>query len=326
MKSSKSILVGIILVMVTVFATHVFAQITPTQPSTQPPILRKSDPNQKLRELQAAEDRKRVSRQQALRSEVNKLVQKDIEMAKTKKKAEICTSPKIFYVSSREVYPGDPFYIRGCGFGITKGMVAILPLNRQLEIETWVEGRIVGKIPSDITGFADPKTITLKVVTIQGNASDPSPSLTLKPNIEIKQLMTTQWKESTCPPAAADTYPQFCKYLDIRHVNVGQQQCQGVDTLFQPLQLKNNWVFHYFNMEVSCCKYPRFGGPEHFTSCSDTGGQASPVQNMNLLIGKSTIPKIEINWSTGAGDMWWEVRLSYSFQMFIYGPAGTSHQ
>jgi len=322
MKSSRHILlVMIVLVMTIVFASSVIAQITPTQPSTQPPILRKTDPNQKLRELQAAEQKKRVSRQLAIKAEITKLAQKDIEMTKTKKKVEICTSPKIFSVSGREVYPGESVYIRGCGFGISKGMVSISPLNKQLEIETWVDGGIVGKIPLDITGFTDPKTITLKVVSIQGVASDPSTSLTLKPHIEIKQLMITQpIMSSVCDCRKTNIYPPN---QNIYHENCSNQQCQGVDTLFQPLQLKNNWVYHYFNMEIYCYKYSA-GGSD--LPCSQIGGLANPVQNMNLLVGKSTIPKIEIDWCIGPADRYDRNLIMYIFQMFISGPAGSSHQ
>lgn len=326
MKSSKHILVGIILVMIAVFASSVFAQVTLTQPSTKPPLLQKTDP--KLRELQAAEQRKRVSRQLALKAEITKLVQKDLEIKKTKK-VEICTSPKIFYVSSREVYPGDPVYIRGCGFGISKGMVAISPLNKQLEIETWVDGGIVGKIPSDITGFADPKTITLKVITIQGKASDPSASLTLKPNIQLRELMLTQ-----------PTFSDVCFHLYykvpndyscfVEHVNnQTSQQCQGMDIIFQGCQLHSNWVFHYFDWSVHCREGDYEKNKMQPISCNQIGSQANPVQNMNLLIGKSTIPRIEINWVVGPvrpSCTSCSNQLIYNYLMVISGPEGTSYQ
>ncbi len=294
---------------------------------TQPPILQKTDPKQKVRELQAAEDRKRTNRQLALKSEVNKLVQKDLEITKAKKKVEICTSPKIFFVSSQEVYPGDPVYIRGCGFGISKGMVSISPLNKQLEIETWVDGGIVGKIPLNITGFADPKAITLKVFTIQGNASAPSENLTLKPNPEIKTLSITNPVLST----ACGESPQYIGTLyQVIHSNQGNQTCQGIDTVFQTLQLKNNWVFNHFSFDVGCTKVEILSSVIHYTKtdCNFFGSRANPVQNLNLLVGKSTIPNIQIDWCVGPPHRpkYFESILMYGLDIFIAGPAGTNYQ
>jgi len=332
MKSSRHISVGIVLVMVVVFASSVFAQGTPgTPPPKQIPIFRKPDPNQKLRELQAAEDKKKASRQLALKGEITKLVQKDIKMAKTKKKAEICTSPKIFYVSGREVYPGDPVYIRGCGFGISKGMVSISPLNKQLEIDTWVDGRIVGKIPSDITGFADPKTITLKVHTIPGKTSDPSASLTLKPNMEIQTLnITNPTIATTC------SFDQFQpgSQGSALHSNLSTQQCQGVDTLIRGFELRNNWLFQFFNFNVVCYKGLISVDPTkppwtEEVSCGSHGSRANPVENMNLFLGKSAIPNIQIDWTVGPvtqGSQANVNHLQYVFQIFLLGPAGTNYQ
>jgi len=319
MKSSKHILSGIILVMAIVFMSSVFAQVTPTQPPTQPPILQTFDPNRKLRELQAAEDRKRVSRQQAIKAEITKLVQKDVEIKKTKK-VEICTSPKIFSVSSREVNPGDPVYIRGCGFGISKGSVTIshlFPLkDRQLEIETWVDGGIVGKIPQDITGFADPKAITLKVTTARGQASDPSTSLTLKP-VRVYMLV-----EPTVVTIAPGGPPNNCLYHSsggyyVEHYNY-TQHCRGIDIFCETIQLKNNWVVHEFGLKIHNCQ----GFTNRWFSMECTADEwAIPVQNYNLWVGKSTIPQYEISWGCGPNRA-----IVYSAYIYILGPRGTEYR
>ena len=287
---------------------------------TQPPIHRTFDPKQKLRELQAAEDRKRVSRQLSLKTEITKLVQKDIEIKKTKKKVEICTSPKIFSVSGREVYPGDPIYIRGCGFGISKGSVIIshlFPLkDRQLEIETWVDGGIVGRIPN-ITGFADPKPITLKVTTASGQASDPYSSLTLKPNIDIFSLERTG--ETIAPGGPSDKCLIQTVGSMVIHYNF-TQQCQGIDTICEAKQLKNNWTFYHLPKSVKCLEYNENLGSWWVVGCT-ANEWANPVQNYDAWVGKSSIPKIEFSWGCGSNKA-----ISYYPKIFIAGPAGTEYQ
>jgi hypothetical protein len=280
-------------------------------------MLRTFDPKLKLRELQAAEDRKRVSGQQAIKAEISKLVQKDIEMTKTKK-VEICASPKIYYVLQKEVQPGDSIFIKGCGFGASKGMVTISPFNKQLEIAYWSNSGIAGKIP-DIRGFADPQAITLKVFSYQGQASAPYASLTLKPIIELKII-------SSPPPTLSDVCPHFSAnwgdVLIVQHENHQRgQPCQGMDIVFQGMQLRNNWVFHFIDMKKECEE------GEQGIGCNEIGAQVGLVQNMDSLVGRSTIPRIEINWVVG--PMRYDDRpsfLYYVFLLYISGPAGTSHQ
>jgi hypothetical protein len=286
-------------------------------------------PDRKLRELKAA--------QQAIRRELIQRIKTEFNAKILQHATSLCPHPVIDSASPAEVYPGFPVQITGCGFGSSKGMVTIPPLNIQAEVEKWSDSCIEGKIPTSITGFADPKTINFKVVTLQGDQSQVSANVVLKPNIEIVAIphqVTAQdvSKHDIC----TQIWGECCSYLgqgttptwfEVSHAAFFYG-CQGIDTILQGKQLNNNWVFHYFALNAECYNLPApvdLSQPLLRVSCNISS--ASPNQNLNNWIGKSTIPKIEVSWKVGDPSVQDGIsQLIYSGTIYIAGPAGTNYQ
>ena len=338
MKISKNVLAFVVLVMVTALTTTVLAQLKPTKPpstqqvkpadgapppSTQqvkpadgapPPVIR-SNPANTLRDLQGAEDRNKVQREQAILAEINRLKLKKVEPPKFQ--LESCETPKITSVYPAEVFPRSPVLIEGCGFGHQIGEVAISSFSRPIDIDSWSDRRIQGKIHHNLDGFAEPKAVTLKVVTPTRQESNPSASITIFPDYEIKILeITPVVGQGSTPGCRSNLYTGNTFSHSSR-----DQRCSGVDTILQRTVLKNKWVFHHFKEIRDCRNYQTGEG-----NCVSGGLSGNVIHkyrpvHFNDLIGRSQLPKLEVEW--GCGSRW---VTSYVIELFIRGPKGTNHR
>ena len=279
------------------------------------------DPQVRLREFKEAERSRKSAQIQSLKAA---MLQKMPGM--TAALSCLQPDPVIKSVGPQEVYPGFPIYIAGCHFGISQGMITIPQLNVQVEVTSWSDNWIEGKIPDSITGFSDPKTIGFKVVTFQASVLQAPATVVLKPSIDVVALSLAPQQ------AGALSGDSFCA-TDVESDKTGSwlfrvtqhtmlpptAHCQGVDALFQGTQLKHSWTYFRLDLGDFVCIYDG----------KSTGGcQAAPAQNLNNWIGSSTVPSVQTNWSIdrpsalGPAYMLFE----YTATIYIAGPAGTSYQ
>jgi hypothetical protein len=267
----------------------------------------------KLFELQNAENNKKIARIQNLKLQIS------AQHNSVLQSACIGTAIKSFYPT--EAYPGDPVNIEGCGFQNDEGMVVLSEYNKKLIITHWSDTLIQAVIPDDLSGFADPKNISVKVATVQGNVVG-SQSILLKPTIEVKEYnpivsWTIAPNTSDCTGFGNDGTGSFfyasAMHFDLYNSNIS---CTGADIMGLNLQsLQNNWIYTSLDVNVSC--WDRNSNPGN---CS---GGISVSSNIHNCIGSKSCPNqsITVNWNFNGKD---NSALFYLPQIFIAGPKGTN--
>jgi hypothetical protein len=170
--------------------------------------------------------------------------------------------------------------------------------NTQMNVSGWTDSSIEATVPN-LTGFADPKSVTIKVVTVEAGKSVPSKALSLKPTLVLKDIS----------PVAAQTLACSGYFYDgiVSHM-WGSTTCKtGTDTVKFGTPLRNNWTFYAVFVDAVC---PGFNYP---VNCDPNYAYATPVTD-GYQLGKSTLPDMPVHW---AGDV------NYSPRIVAMGPAGT---
>jgi hypothetical protein len=212
--------------------------------------------------------------------------------------AACLTGPQIFEVTPLTIMPGDPVVVTGCGFTGSTGMLLLSDGNRQMAITSWSDAAIEATVPK-ITGFADPKSVTLKVVTVDATKTAPSPPLTLKPSLVLQEILPAGVSLSGC----GDSFV----YGIVSHpVSPGEGQAcgQGTDTVKFGYQLTNNWTFHSVVFDTLCT--------QSLTPCGGANHAAADTSVYQL--GKSLIPDMKVTW---------QGYVSYYPSIMAVGPEGT---
>ena len=335
-----------------------------------------------VQKLQAAPSTSQPSPKAQLGTMVNKEIQQIIAKEELVRKSEVqnieqairvkmrtaslqkkCAYPTVTSVFPKEVKPGDPILIEGCGFQSSAGSKAVMfapnykdkpfyefavsggkgisyPVNPALLIESWTDTAITGKIPP-LEGFADPIPFTIRV--LKGylgqdkwdKASTSSPTIVLKPEMEITAVHRVYnfIRPDTHGIVLLDfvPFPQFIKYgvvpakPKIIHVGGKDVNGKGMDKiLLQNLKLQKNWTFYHF--AVSPCIVD-------FTLSETTpglgilsGGTDSLVQYVKLDQNFGNLPgNIEGRTSLPNVSVSWGYRggIAYDVLLLAKGPKGT---
>jgi hypothetical protein len=269
----------------------------------------------KLFELQNAENMKKNTRIQNLTQQISakKSLATVLQSA--------CIGAAIKSIYPAEVFPGDPINIEGCGFQTNQGMVVLNEYSKQLNITHWSDTLIQATIPDDLAGFSDPKNISVKVATVQGNVVG-SQSILLRPAIEIRDYhpivsWTISPDTADCTGFGADgtgtLFYACAMHFDLYNPNIS---CTGADIMglnYKPLQ--NNWIYTSAEIAFGCLD-------RNFQSSNCSGGISVP-SNINNCIGSKSCPyqSVTINWNFNGKN---NSELFYGPQIFIAGPKGTS--
>jgi hypothetical protein len=215
----------------------------------------------------------------ARKSEVQKIDQAIRAKMKTGSVQKKCASPSVTSVFPKEVKPGDPLLIEGCGFQTSAGSKAVMfapnykgvpfykfavgtssPVNPELLIESWTDTAIKAKIPP-LDSFSDFIPFTIRV--LKGHlgqdkwekASPPSPRIVLKPEMEI--AVVDRVSNYIRPDIRGIVLLEFSRWPyfmrpgviptmpKIIHVSGPGIPNKGKDNiLLQNLKLAKNWTFY----------------------------------------------------------------------------------
>jgi len=232
--------------------------------------------DQKIQQLIAKEELVR-------KSEVQKIEQAIRVKMRTASVQKKCASPTVTSVFPKEVKPGDPILIEGCGFQSSAGSKAVMfapnykgepfykfavsqgksisyPVNPELLIESWTDTAIKAKIPP-LGSFSDFIPFTIRV--LKGylgqdkweKASPPSPTIVLKPEMEIAVVdrVSNYIRPEMRGIVLLDfaRWPFFMKQgvipimPKIIHISGPGIPNKGKDDiLLQNLKLAKNWTFY----------------------------------------------------------------------------------
>jgi hypothetical protein len=222
--------------------------------------------------------------------------------AQAAKTAAVCAKGVVILeVTPTTFMPGDPLVVTGCGFNDSTGMLLLSDGNQQLKITSWSDTAIEATIPA-LGGFADPKSVTLSVVTVAAGKSAPSAALTLKPRLVLKEIVPAGVSLGGCG--------DFFMYGIVQHqVQPGDAPncAKGTDTVSFGIQLKNNWTFHSLVFSTLCTAAN--------TPCGGPNG-ATPAPGTYQL-GKSFLPDLVVSW---------QGFVAYYPAIMVMGPEGTPAQ
>lgn len=333
-----------------------------------------------VQKLQAAPSTSQPSPKAQLGSVVNKEIQQIIAKEELTRKSEMqkieqaigakmkagsvqkkCAAPTVTSVFPKEVKPGDPILIEGCGFQTSAGSKAVMfapnykdrpfyesavsydklisyPVNPELLIESWTDTAIKGKIPP-LEGFSDPIPFTIRV--LKGylgkdkweKSSTSSPTIVLKPEMEITAVQGVY--KFIRPDMRGIVLldfvplPYYIKYgvvpakPKIIHVGGKDVHGEGVDKiLLQNLKLQKNWTFYHF--AVNACIID-------FTLSEITPGlgilSGGAVYYVKLDQNFGNLPgNIEGRTSMPNVSVSWSYRggIAYDVLLLAKGPKGTS--
>lgn len=241
------------------------------------------------------ETAKRVARAQSLRASF--AAAKTAAASRAKIDVAAClANPRIDAVTPETFQPGDPVLVTGCGFKDAKGMLLLSDGNVQMTVGAWSDTSVEAVVP-DAEGFADPKSVTLKVVTVEAGKSVPSKPLTLQPLLELKEIVATAADLQGCGAALA--------WGIVVHGATSNPSCPkaGKDTVKFARTLQHHWAFHSSVFDTVCT------GP-----CGALNGTQADTSGFHL--GKSVLPDLPVAW-------WGAV--SYYASVFVMGPKGTAY-
>lgn len=274
------------------------APVLPAVSPEQIGVRLKALADQETKSLKGQEAGKQTARTQALRSQFQ--ARRAVAISKAAADAAACkTTPKIYEVTPDLAMPDDPVAITGCGFGESKGMVILSDGNQQLTVTSWKDNAIEASLPH-ITGFADPKTVTLKVVTVEATKTAPSKAITLKPLLDLAELSPTGWVLEGC-------HKNF-GYGIVHHtgalVSASCTDVAGTDRIRFNVALRNGWSFHSVIFTKLC-------GP----TSGPCGGENDATPHTDVYqVGRPALPELVVDWKR---------TVSYYPAIRIMGPAGT---
>jgi hypothetical protein len=364
------VIISIVTVMAFSFVTTSVAAETlqmraaPVQKLQAAPSTSQPSPKAQLGTMVNKEIQQIIAKEElARKSEVQKIDQAIRAKMRTASVQKKCASPTVTSVFPKEVKPGDPILIEGCGFQTSAGSKAVLyapnykdrpfyefavsggkgisyPVNPELLIESWTDTAIKGKIPP-LEGFSDPIPVTIRVLKGQlgkdkwEKASPPSPTIVLKPEMEITAVHRVY--DFIRPDIRGIVLldfvplPYYIKYgvvpakSKIIHVGGKDVHDKGMDKiLLQNLKLQKNWTFYHF--AVSPCIVD-------FTLSETTpglgilsGGTDGMVQYVKLDQNFGNLPgNIEGRTSMPNVSVSWSYRggIAYDVLLLAKGPKGT---
>ena len=248
--------------------------------------------SQRLMSLAAS---KKTARAQTLRASFAPIRSAAVSKA-TLDKGVCGSTPRIDAVTPDVFMPGDPVLVTGCGFKDSKGMLLLSEGNQQMAVSTWTDFSIEAVVP-DLVGFADPKSVTLKVVTVEAGKSVPSKTLTLEPELDLKEIVATTADLQGCT--------KNLEWGIVYHGADSSTSCPkaGTDTLKFARTLQNHWAFHSLSFDTVCSG-----------SCGALNGTQPDKSGFQL--GKSVLPDLHV--------AWWGT-MSYYASVWVMGPKGTAY-
>lgn len=250
---------------------------------------------QESQRVLSQETARKTARAQSLKASFTALKSAAVSKAALDKTACLA-SLRIDAVTPNVFQPGDPVLVTGCGFRDAKGMLLLSDGNTQMSIGSWSDTSIESVVP-DLQGFADPKSVTLKVVTVEAGKSAPSKPLTLQPSLDLKEIVATAADLQGCT--------KFLEWGIVHHGADSSSSCPkaGTDTLKFARTLKNHWAFHSLSFDTIC------PGP-----CGALNGTQPDKSGFQL--GKSVLPDLHV--------AWWGT-MSYYASVWVMGPKGTAY-
>jgi len=250
---------------------------------------------QESQRVLSLETANRTARTQSLKASFTAL--KSAAVAKAAlNKAGCVANPRIDAVTPDVFQPGDPVLVTGCGFKDAKGMLLLSDGNTQMSIGSWTDTSIESVAP-DLQGFADPKSVTLKVVTVEAGKSVPSKTLTLQPSLDLKEIVATTADLQGCT--------KNLEWGIVYHGADSSTSCPkaGTDTVKFARTLQNHWAFHSLSFDTVCSG-----------SCGALNGTQPDKSGFQL--GKSVLPDLHV--------AWWGT-MSYYASVWVMGPKGTAY-
>lgn len=241
------------------------------------------------------ETARRIARTQSLKASFAALRSAAVAKAGLDK-AGCLANPRIDGVTPDVFQPGDPVLVTGCGFKDAKGMLLLSEGNTQMSIGSWTDTSIESVAP-DLQGFADPKSVTLKVVTVEAGKSVPSKTLTLQPSLDLREIVATAADLQGCTKSLV--------WGIVYHGADSGSSCPkaGTDTVKFARTLQNHWAFHSLSFDAIC---PGSCGALNGTQPDKSGFQ----------LGKSVLPDLHV--------AWWGT-MSYYASVWVMGPRGTTY-
>jgi hypothetical protein len=250
---------------------------------------------QESQRVLSLENAKRTARTQSLKASFPALRSAAVAKAALDK-AGCFANPRIDAVTPDTFQPGDPVLVTGCGFKDAKGMLLLSDGNTQMSVGSWADTSIESVAP-DLQGFADPKSVTLKVVTVEAGKSVPSKPLTLQPSLDLKEIVAIAADLQGCT--------KFLEWGIVHHASDPGASCpkSGTDTVKFARTLQNHWAFHSLSFDTVC---PGACGGLNGTQPDKSGFQ----------LGKSVLPDLHV--------AWWGT-MSYYASVRVMGPKGTDY-
>jgi hypothetical protein len=250
---------------------------------------------QESQRVLSQEAAKRTARTQSLKGSFAALRSAAVSKAALDK-AGCFANPRIDAVTPDVFQPGDPVLVTGCGFKDAKGMLVLSDGNTQMSIGSWTDTSIESVAP-DLQGFSDPKSVTLKVVTVEAGKSVPSKTLTFQPSLDLKEIVATAADLQGCTP--------LLNWGIVIHVANSTSGCPkaGTDTVKFARTLQNHWAIHSLSFDGICQ-----GG------CGALNGMQPDKSGFHL--GKSVLPDLHVAW-------WGSI--SYYASVWVMGPKGTAY-
>jgi hypothetical protein len=271
---------------------------------------------QKLLELQNAENSSKMARIQSLKQQIQsrKLV------------PQVSCAMGVAAIKSAmpsEIFPGEPILIIGCGFKNTQGAVILNEYNAKLNITSWSDTAIEAVMPDDnvLNGFADPKNVSIRVQTAQGSVVG-SQSILLRPSFAVSQINLAP---STLGGVTSQCLAQGTMHYVLK--GNGQITCQGTD--IYAIQLKNNWLIKEIVVGLFCnpfdssgqCGFGLMGSSPQ--DCFSYGTAHYKTPDLSSLIGSKSLPaNLNLDWSFTSTDLLCGISLGYT--LFVVGPKGTN--
>ncbi len=277
------------------FVAAVLAASSSAAPSEQTTARLKSIADQETRSVRSQE----VGR---LRARTQLQTRKPAAVSQAASDAAACrATPRIQEVGPDVVMPDDSLTITGCGFGGSRGMVLLSDGGQQLAVTAWTDNAVEATMPH-LTGFADPKTVTVRIVTVDATRTAPSRPVTLRPLLDLYELAPTSVALEGC-------HKDF-QWGTVFHafgalVTATCRDHYGVDRIRFNVALRNGWTFHSVILTKLC-------GPTFSAPC---GGEndATPVTDV-YRVGRPELPDLVVNWKKD---------VAYYPAIRLMGPAGT---
>jgi len=252
---------------------------------------------QRIASLEAGE---RTARAQSLEGQIQ--ARRAAAASRALQDAAACkAAPQIYEVTPEVFMPGDAVTVTGCGFSGSRGMLLLSDGSQKMNVTAWTDTTVDATVPG-VSGFAEPKSVTIKVATVEAGRSVSSKALTLKPTLVLKEIEPAGVDLQGCRKSwtgGIATHDYSGSFLA-----PGCSDVSGIDTVKFGVSLKGNWRVHSLVFEKVCA-----GGVK---PCG-ADGDATPVPG-GLQPGTSALPDLLVKW---------EKNVAYSPAVRVIGPHGT---